>query len=296
MKLNTWAPLPSLAPVLRLLKAVPNPPMPHATQHAPYSWLQAAASGTSMASSTAGLAVAMLRGIGAASRVLLQCGVRRVPVASPTSSERMVRSPHSVASCNRAQHSGVRSTHHRQDSMSWGWGCLVLAITASQVWPHLGLWVRDGSCRSLLWWLRSLLHAGCKCRGGVSTHVEGMGWASSWELANLSPAPTIFAIPSLTLQDPKTPPAPQAWLSPCPLPPQPGILTTPHTPSKRFGSWGSPAFSQNLSSGGCSHLLVQAAWDARLGCEAAAGAGSTTRGGLSHGPSLGMFFLLTVGA
>lgn len=76
-------------------------------QHAPYSWLQAAASGTSTPSSTAGLAVAMPCGVGAVSSVSLQCGVRRLPAASPASSERMARSPHSVPSCNKAQHSGV---------------------------------------------------------------------------------------------------------------------------------------------------------------------------------------------
>lgn len=96
---------------LGLLTATPNLPthgttMPRLgvlSQHSPYSWLQPAASGASTPSSIDRLAVAVLRGVGVASSVSLQCGVRRVPVASPASSDRMAKNPHSVPSCNKSQ-------------------------------------------------------------------------------------------------------------------------------------------------------------------------------------------------
>lgn len=77
------------------------------SQNSPYNWLQPAASGASTPSSTDRLAVAVPRGMAAASSVSLQCGVRRVPVASPASSDRMAKNPHSVPSCNKSQHSKV---------------------------------------------------------------------------------------------------------------------------------------------------------------------------------------------
>lgn len=91
-------PCPMLRAAVPRLGALPK--------DAPCSWLQAV-SGSSTPSSAAGLAVAMPCGVGAVSRVSLQCGVRRVPAASPASSERMARSPHSIPSCYKAQHSRV---------------------------------------------------------------------------------------------------------------------------------------------------------------------------------------------
>lgn len=100
---------------------------------------------------------------------------------------------------------------------------------------------------------------------------------------------------------PHPPSTPQLLLHPMhapphPLPTQTGILATPHTPSWRFGSWDGPAFVQHLSSGGCSRLLVRAARDARLGREAAAGAGSAAGGAPFPWPFPGNVFLARGGS
>lgn len=159
----------------------PHPRVAFLPQHTPYSWLQAAVSGTSTLSSTAGLVVAMLFGMGAVSSVSLQCGVRSAPAASPDSSERMARSPHSVPSCEKAQHSGVspgQGPHTRDEAPSAGDG---VGDTRSQpLWLTLGCGCvvdpaglgSGGPARG------SMLAASAEV--GVSTHAEGTEWTSSW--------------------------------------------------------------------------------------------------------------------
>lgn len=180
----------------------------------------------------------------------------------------------------------------------------VLAIVGGQAWAHLGLRMRAGSCRSWLWWPRSLLHAGCKHRGLVSARAAHTGWAPAAGADNTRPCPprhqwqTGEAIKpagswhtSPLPNVPSSPPAPHNASHP--LPAQPG----PHAPHVSLpGDAGRRDFAQHLSSGGRSRLLARAARDARLCRKAAAGTGSATGGALSHGPSLGMFFLLAVGA
>lgn len=100
--------------------------------------------------------------------------------------------------------------------------------------------------------------------------------AGSW---NNSPLPSIPSLPSLPPSTLKHPLHPMRDPNPHLLPTQPGTLATPCTPSQRSGCWGDPAFAQQLSSGGHSCVLMQVAWDARLACEAAAGAGSITAEG-----------------
>lgn len=100
--------------------------------------------------------------------------------------------------------------------------------------------------------------------------------AGSW---NNSPLPSIPSLPSLPPSTLKHPLHPMRDPNPHLLPTQPGTLATPCTLSQRSGCWGDPAVAQHLSSGGHSCLLMQVAWDARLACEAAAGAGSITAAG-----------------
>lgn len=138
----------------------------------------------------------------------------------------------------------------------------------------------------------------------VSAHAAHTGWAPATGAGSTQPCPprhqwqTGEAIKpagswhtSPRPNVPSSPPAPHNASHP--LPAQPG----PHTPHISLpGDAGRRDFAQHLSSGRRSRFLTRAARDARLCCKAAAGTGSTTGGALSHGPSLGMFFLLAVGA
>lgn len=257
-------------------------------QHAPCSWLQA--SGTSTPSSV--LAVAVPRGVGAASSVSLQCGVRTVPAASPASSDRMARTPHSIPSCNTAERGGVSAglsdgdgnrgsqpSQAARHGLTLGCGC-VLGLA--------GLGFGGPACCSML-----AARTGC-----VSVPVQ-WEWGGRWQHPPL-PTQILLASQRGHQAGPAagTPLSHQACHRLPHLPhsascPHGHIPTTPTHPSPGMLAEGPLPHTSLWEDAG--RLLTRAARDARLCCKAVTG--STTEGGpFSHGSSLGMFFFLAVGA
>lgn len=205
--------------------------------------------------------MAMSRGVGAASSVSLQCGVRRAPVASPASSERMARTPHNVPSCNTARHSGVssglRDEDGDRDRGSWpSWAARPgLTLGCGCVLGPAGLGSGGPARCSMLaastevWVSACAAHTGqAPAAGAGSTrpcpprprwHLgEAIKTAGSWHT---------FPLPSML----SSPPAPHNTSHP--LPAWPG----PHAPHVSLpGDAGRRDFARHLSSGGRSRLLA----------------------------------------